>query len=192
MAAASERRKAPVRFVKHSPTSRGTNHAPSTTWAMFVATTATWKGASTACESGVRVSIRSGHRPLVLGGGHETAWGTFQGIVAAKPDPMKVGVINIDAHLDLRADEPANSGTPFYQIAKWCQENDRPPFRTCVWVSEPSNTAALFERARISCGTIWQCSTRPRPVANSDEATSCGLDKFDRRGRGSVSPEHRS
>src|SRR5438105_3820550 len=24
--------------------------------------------------------VGSGHRPLVLGGGHETAWGTFQGI----------------------------------------------------------------------------------------------------------------
>ena len=72
-----------------------------------------------------RMRSRAGHRPLVLGGGHETAWGTFQGIVAAKPE-ANVGVINIDAHLDLRADEPGNSGTPFNQIADWCRDNGRP------------------------------------------------------------------
>lgn len=89
--------------------------------------------------------IRAGHRPLVLGGGHETAWGTFQGIVTAKPQAA-VGVINIDAHLDLRADEPGNSGTPFYQMAKWCRERGRRFRYLCIGTAEPSNTAALFNR----------------------------------------------
>ncbi|HEV3387250.1 MAG TPA: arginase family protein, partial [Gemmata sp.] len=51
------------------------------------------------------MTISAGHRPLILGGGHETAWGTFQGIIAALPE-AKVGVINIDAHLDLRNNTP--------------------------------------------------------------------------------------
>lgn len=93
----------------------------------------------------VASAIRAGHRPLVLGGGHETAWGTFQGIVAAKPD-ANLGVINIDAHLDLRADEPANSGTPFNQMAKWCEGNSRRFQYLCLGVAEPSNTPALYER----------------------------------------------
>jgi formiminoglutamase len=38
----------------------------------------------------VASTISAGHRPLVLGGGHETAWGTFQGIIAAHPT-AKVG-----------------------------------------------------------------------------------------------------
>jgi formiminoglutamase len=89
--------------------------------------------------------IRAGHRPLVLGGGHETAWGTFQGVVGAEP-AAQVAVINFDAHLDLRADEPGNSGTPFYQIAKWCGHARRPFRYLCVGSAEPSNTRALFDR----------------------------------------------
>lgn len=103
------------------------------------------EGAQARLAGVVADAIRAGHRPLVLGGGHETAWGTFQGIVAAKPDTT-VGVINIDAHLDLRADEPGNSGTPFYQMAKWCREHSRQFRYLCVGTAEPSNTAALFNR----------------------------------------------
>jgi formiminoglutamase len=91
-------------------------------------------------------AIDAGHRPLVLGGGHETAWGTFQGVMATEPN-VDVGVINLDAHLDLRADEPGNSGTPFNQMAKWCEANGRKFSYLCVGGSMASNTAALFERA---------------------------------------------
>lgn len=94
----------------------------------------------------VAAVMTADHRPLVLGGGHETAWGTFQGIVKAKPKAA-VGVINIDAHLDLRADEPGNSGTPFYQIARWCAEQQRPFLYQCLGISLASNTAALVDRA---------------------------------------------
>ncbi|WP_439622182.1 formimidoylglutamase [Gemmata sp.] len=111
------------------------------------------EGAQSRLAEVVADAIRSGHRPLVLGGGHETAWGTFQGIVAAKPE-ANVGVINIDAHLDLRADEPGNSGTPFYQMAKWCNPNGKPFRYLCVGVAEPSNTLALFGRAR-ELGVRW-------------------------------------
>ena len=92
------------------------------------------EGAQSRLANVVADAIRTGHRPLILGGGHETAWGTFQGIVAAKPD-ANVGVINIDAHLDVRSDEPGNSGTPFHQIAKWCEANRR-PFRVqkAIWL----------------------------------------------------------
>jgi formiminoglutamase len=89
--------------------------------------------------------VAAEHRPLIIGGGHETAWGTFQGIVSAKQDAT-LGIINIDAHLDLRADEPGNSGTPFNQMAKWCDRNGRPFRYICVGVSEASNTTGLFDR----------------------------------------------
>lgn len=103
------------------------------------------EGAQSRLAGVVADAICAGHRPLVLGGGHETAWGTFQGIVTAKPQAA-VGVINIDAHLDLRADEPGNSGTPFYQMAKWCRERGRRFRYLCIGTAEPSNTAALFNR----------------------------------------------
>ena len=103
------------------------------------------EGAQSRLAAAITSVIRAGHRPLILGGGHETAWGTFQGIVAAMPQ-ANVGIINIDAHLDLRADEPGNSGTPFNQIAKWCEARSSRFNYLCLGVAEPSNTAALYER----------------------------------------------
>lgn len=105
------------------------------------------EGAQARLADVVANAIRAEHRPLILGGGHETAWGTFQGIVSARPDE-NLGVINIDAHLDLRADEPGNSGTPFYQMAKWCRDQNRWFGYFPLGISPASNTQALFDRAR--------------------------------------------
>ncbi len=59
--------------------------------------------------------VRSGAVPIVLGGGHETAYGHYLGYVAAG---LPVGVINVDAHLDVRPllDGKGHSGSPFRQM----------------------------------------------------------------------------
>lgn len=85
-------------------------------------------------------------RAVVLGGGHETAWGCWQGLHRAFPD-ARIGIINIDAHLDIRAVGPAgpSSGTPFHQI----READPEGFDYAVLgLAEEVNTEALRERAR--------------------------------------------
>jgi formiminoglutamase len=58
--------------------------------------------------------LRSGAVPVVLGGGHETAFGHYLGYVAAD---LAVGIINLDAHLDVRPliDGKGHSGSPFRQ-----------------------------------------------------------------------------
>lgn len=90
---------------------------------------------------------------VVLGGGHEIAWGSFQGIMqhllqTAEQSP-KVGIINFDAHLDLRNPvQGANSGTPFRQIAEWCSDNNHQFLYQVIGVSPSANTAALFDYAR--------------------------------------------
>src|SRR5690606_23298776 len=66
--------------------------------------------------------------PMVLGGGHDMAYGHYHGIKShlhAKKPGQTLGIINFDAHFDLRknADRP-NSGTPFHQIAMDCQKGD--------------------------------------------------------------------
>jgi formiminoglutamase len=50
--------------------------------------------------------------PIILGGGHETAFGHFLGYAVAD---RKVGIINVDAHLDVRelVDGKGHSGSPF-------------------------------------------------------------------------------
>jgi formiminoglutamase len=58
--------------------------------------------------------LQAGAIPVILGGGHETAFGHFLGYVqAAKP----VSILNVDAHLDVRPciDDLGHSGSPFRQ-----------------------------------------------------------------------------
>jgi formiminoglutamase len=52
--------------------------------------------------------------PIVLGGGHEAAYGHFLGYVM---EGRKVGIVNVDAHLDVRpaVDQGSHSGSPFRQ-----------------------------------------------------------------------------
>ena len=81
-------------------------------------------GAGRPTRSGPRTLLRAGHRVIGLGGGHEIAWASYQGIAAgALQDDQRLarlGIVNFDAHFDLRQPEQAgrgSSGTPFLQIA---------------------------------------------------------------------------
>jgi formiminoglutamase len=62
--------------------------------------------------------VAAGHFPLVIGGGHDVAYGHFQGIWRGLAGQGKrLGIVNFDAHFDLRPVEAApNSGTPFNQV----------------------------------------------------------------------------
>ena len=98
----------------------------------------------------VQQLLDQGHFPLLLGGGHEIAFGSFLGL-AQHLNPSKtdapIGVINFDAHFDLRQTEKATSGTPFLQIAKFCQSQNIPFHYCCLGISEVANTQALFNQA---------------------------------------------
>ena len=94
--------------------------------------------------------------PITLGGGHEVAFASWSGLAkyfeaadsGRERAAPRIGVVNIDAHLDLRMAERPSSGTPFRQIAEQSEER-RWPFRyCCLGASEFANTQALFERAR--------------------------------------------
>jgi formiminoglutamase len=95
--------------------------------------------------------LDEGQRVVVLGGGHEVAYASHMGMQAhlnARHAAMRVGIVNFDAHFDMRDTLPGNSGTPFMQIAKSCAGHDRPFRYLCLGVSESSNTMSLFETAR--------------------------------------------
>lgn len=96
--------------------------------------------------------LADGHFPLVLGGGHEVAFGTWQGLAAHLAGrgerAPRIGIVNLDAHFDLR--DPAHahsSGTPFAQIAEAAAARGWPFRYACLGVSRASNTRALFRRA---------------------------------------------
>lgn len=108
------------------------------------------ESAQTHLGQNVCALLDAGHLPIVLGGGHEVAFGSWLGIAehltgAAAP---RIGIINFDAHFDLR--DPAHarsSGTPFAQIAEQCAARGWPFAYACLGVSRASNTRALFQRA---------------------------------------------
>lgn len=91
-------------------------------------------------------------KALVLGGGHETAAGSFNGLMKylEKHPEKQIGIINLDAHFDLRKPGEAgpSSGTPFYQIHDMLATTGRSMKYLCLGVAEISNTRALFERSR--------------------------------------------
>ncbi|RZI43646.1 formimidoylglutamase [Herbaspirillum sp. HC18] len=101
--------------------------------------------------------LSQGKLPIAVGGGHEMAFGSFGGLarhLTNKEKTPRIGIINLDAHFDLRMADRASSGTPFRQIAEDCKARGW-PFHYCVLgISEFGNTLALFERAR-ALGVRW-------------------------------------
>lgn len=94
--------------------------------------------------------IATGGFPIVLGGGHEVTYGHYQGLrKAAKGE--KIGVINIDAHLDIRevVEGKGNSGTGFYEIARDCEDGNTTFHYLAIGIQEISNTKALFDYAAL-------------------------------------------
>jgi len=102
----------------------------------------------------VAAAIRAGSLAIGLGGGHEIAYGSYLGLAAALPAGRAAGIVNFDAHLDLRADARGNSGTPFRQALEHAAAAGRRTEYLCIGASRFANTAALFERAR-SLGVRW-------------------------------------
>lgn len=100
----------------------------------------------------VSALLKAKHFPIVLGGGHEVAYGSWLGLAQHLADngekTPRIGIINFDAHFDLR--DPTHmrsSGTPFAQIADECAQRDWPFRYACLGVSRAANTRALFNRA---------------------------------------------
>lgn len=112
----------------------------------LLAPTSDLEGAQQALRDAVLRCQRAGMRTFVLGGGHETAYGHGAGILDAFP-LSRVGIINLDAHLDLRNAERATSGTPFRQLAQLCDEQRREFHYACFGVSRAANTQALWDEA---------------------------------------------
>ena len=101
---------------------------------------------------------RAGSRlAVVFGGGHETAWSSYLGLVGSGLGPragQRWGVLNLDAHFDLREEARPTSGTPFAQMAAAEREVGRALRYAVLGIAEPSNTAVLFERA-AQLGVRW-------------------------------------
>ncbi|WP_342540806.1 formimidoylglutamase [Heyndrickxia sp. FSL K6-6286] len=91
------------------------------------------------------VLYRKGITPIILGGGHETFYGHYLGARNYLGPDETLGIINIDAHFDMRPyDETTSSGTMFKQIL----DADSKSSYLCVGIQQQGNTKALFETAK--------------------------------------------
>jgi formiminoglutamase len=107
-------------------------------------------------------------RPIVLGGGHEIAFGSFSGLFqyTHKHQPnKKIGIINFDAHFDLREAEQVTSGTPFLNAADLSAQFQQEFHYLCIGVAKHSNTQVLFETAdRLKCTYIHDQELRQNNI----------------------------
>lgn len=97
----------------------------------------------------IKAISSAGYLPIILGGGHETAFCGFQAL-GTLPKKAEIGVINFDAHFDLRAidhETGHTSGTWAWQIAEACRLNGNPFHYLVLGVQQYSNTRRLFELA---------------------------------------------
>ena len=86
-------------------------------------------------------------KTIAFGGGHEMAWAHFCGLTSHYP---KIGIINFDAHFDIRPipnGQHGTSGTPFWQIKQYCQQAQLPFDYCCLGIQPIANTKSLFDRA---------------------------------------------
>ncbi len=86
--------------------------------------------------------------PIIIGGGHDIAYGHYNGILNYAGKDKTVGIINFDAHFDLRSNEKGNnSGTPFYQIAQDCKDKGSAFNYLCLGIRKDANDKILFQAA---------------------------------------------
>ncbi|MCC7515641.1 MAG: formimidoylglutamase [Bacteroidia bacterium] len=92
--------------------------------------------------------LKSNGFPILLGGGHETLYGNYAG-TAKHFEKKKVGIINFDAHFDIRkpGSSGISSGTGFYQVAADSQNEGKDFLYLAIGIQHSGNTTELFKRA---------------------------------------------
>lgn len=107
------------------------------------------ESAQQALGEAVSMLLNDGFVPILIGGGHEIAWGHYQGIARQYPS-QNLGIINIDAHFDMRPvleGQKGSSGTPFLQIATAHEKANRRFDYNCIGIQAYGNSRQLFKTA---------------------------------------------
>ncbi|HUS24421.1 MAG TPA: formimidoylglutamase [Candidatus Binatia bacterium] len=107
-------------------------------------------------EHAVARILADGKRVVVLGGGNDLS---YPDCAALARQAGPVAAFNVDAHLDVRADRPRNSGTPYRQLIeeklleprRFCELAIQPQVNSPVylrWLREQGGTLVTLDRLR--------------------------------------------
>ena len=125
---------------------------------------------ATQVEFGRRISqlLGRGITPIGLGGGHDIAYAHYLGLqehLDGQGDDGVLGVLNFDAHFDLRPHTNGpTSGTPFRQIL---EEGGKSVVYFPIGIQPAANPPSLFRTARdlgVGCVTADACRVGNLPV----------------------------
>ncbi|ARD48545.1 formimidoylglutamase [Sporosarcina sp. P37] len=125
----------------------------------------------------VKRSLQRHAKPVILGGGHETVYGHYLGVREFLGPDAKLGVINIDAHFDLRSyDEQPSSGTMFKQML----DADMNVDYLVLGIQEFGNTDTLFAEADKKGVTyVMEQEIMSRPLNETLEKIQLFIEKQD-------------
>ena len=92
--------------------------------------------------------LKSGYLPLALGGGHDIAYAHFLGLQEGLGGDSRLGILNFDAHFDLRVPLPrGHSGSPFLQMAEYSRKAGKTFRYGCLGVRKDANPQELWDQA---------------------------------------------
>lgn len=105
--------------------------------------------AQEALSATVNYILKEGYLPVLAGGGHEIAYAHERGIRRFTGITQQLGIINFDAHFDLREPDEngPSSGTGFFQIAQDRAAENIPFHYLALGIQQNSNTRKLFQTA---------------------------------------------
>lgn len=125
----------------------------------------------------VGMLLSNGATPIILGGGHETLYGHYLGVREFLGPDASLGIVNIDAHFDLRPyDVQPSSGTMFRQIL----ESDENASYFVAGIQRYGNTQELFDRADLLGVTyIYEDDMIPGQLEDLMDSLDVFIDKHD-------------
>ncbi|MEZ7172760.1 formimidoylglutamase [Sporosarcina sp. OR05] len=125
----------------------------------------------------VKTLLGNGSTPIILGGGHETLFGHYVGVREFLGKDASLGIVNIDAHFDLRPyDEQTSSGTMFRQIL----EHDAHASYFVAGIQRYGNTEELFNRAdALGVTYVHEDEMMPGQLGQLMDSLDAFMDKHD-------------
>ena len=123
--------------------------------------------------------------PIAIGGGHDMSYGHFMGLweVLKHSEKKRIGIINFDAHFDLRPIEgKSNSGTPFNQILTELKNAGNEVDYFAIGIQQQSNTKELFNIAKddhISYAINYDCESSSAELGVLKNRLKPFIDKVD-------------